>query len=128
MQTITIKSGSSAKIYISPKKGGDVATAAQLSGVAIYVFLVYQFTNKIYGEPYKLTAGASYDTTKKMEISLTPDKTIDMLGNAAENQKFELQFAVKNSAGDVIAEDTNTNIVLNITRWEAGQWLHQNRA
>lgn len=125
MQTISIKSGTSAKISISPKINGEVATAEQLSGVTIYVFLVYQFTNKIYGEPYELTAGSDYSTTKKLSIDLTPSDTIEMLGNAEENQKFELQFAIKNSSGDIISEEKDSNIVINIIRWEAGQWLHR---
>lgn len=124
MQTIEIKSGASAKISITPKIGVNEATAEQLAGVTIYVFFVYQFTNKVYAV-HKLMADSNYIQTKKLTISLSPDDTIEMLGNASENQKFELQFAIKDSNGDVIAEDNNTNIVINITRWEAGQWLHQ---
>lgn len=118
MQTISIKSGTSATISITPKINGVPATSSQLSGVNIYVFFVYQFTNKIYGSPKKLSSG---NTT----IKLTPADTVEMLGNAEENQKYEIQFAVRNSNGDVIAEDNDTNIVLNITRWEAGQWLQE---
>lgn len=118
MQTISIKSGTSATISITPKINGVPATSSQLSGVNIYVFFVYQFTNKIYGSPKKLSSG---NTT----IKLTPADTVEMLGNAEENQKYEIQFAVQNSNGDVIAEDKDTNIVLNITRWEAGQWLQE---
>lgn len=125
MQSIDIKSGTSAKISITPKIEGSVATAEQLAGVTIYVFFVYQFTNKIYGDPYKLTAGSDYAETQKMSLILTPEKTIEMLGNASENQKFEIQFAIKNADGDVVAEDNNSGIVVNIIRWEAGQWLHQ---
>ena len=54
MQTIDIKAGTSAKISITPKINGVEATSEQLVGVTIYVFFVYQFTNKIYNEPYKL--------------------------------------------------------------------------
>lgn len=118
MQNISIKSGTSAKITISPKIGGVAATADQLIGVTIYVFFVYQFTNKVYDKPYKLTAS-------NLTINLTPSDTIEMLGNAEENQKFELQFAIKNADGDIIAEEKDSNIVINIIRWEAGQWLHQ---
>lgn len=118
MQNIEIKSGTSAKISISPKVGGEVATAEQLAGVTIYVFFVYQFTNKIYDSPYKLTSG-------NLTIDLTPADTIAMLGNAEENQKFEIQFAIKTSDGEVIAEDKDSNLVVNIVRWEAGQWLNQ---
>lgn len=123
MQSIEIKSGTSAKITISPKIGGSVATAEQLNGVTIYVFLVYQFTNKVCGEPYILTAGSNYNGT--LTIDLTPEKTIELLGNASENQKYEIQFAIKNASGDIIAEEEDSNIVINIVRWEAGQWLHQ---
>ena len=56
---------------------------------------------------------------------LTPKETIAMLGNAEKNQKFEVQFAIKTSSGDVIAEENDSNLVVNITRWEAGQWLNQ---
>lgn len=118
MQNIEIKSGTSAKISISPKINGEVATSAQLAGVKIYVFLVYQFTNKIYGNPYELNGS-------KLTIDLTPSDTIAMLGNASENQKFELQFAIKNADGEVIAEEKDSSVVINIIRWEAGQWLHQ---
>ena len=123
MQNIEIKAGTSAKIKLTPKIGGSQATASQLSGVVIYVFLVYQFTNKIYGEPFVFDANVNaYD----MSIRLTPEQTIAMLGNASENQKFELQFAIKNADGDIIAEDKDSNVLINIVRWEAGQWLHQN--
>jgi hypothetical protein len=118
MQTISIKSGTSATITITPKINGVPATSSQLSGVNIYVFFVYQFTNKIYGSPKKLYYG---NTT----IKLTPAETLAMLGNAEENQKYEIQFAVQNSNGDVIAEEKDTNVVLNITRWEAGQWIQE---
>lgn len=118
MQTITIKSGTSATITVTPKINGVTATPSELSGISIYVFFIYQFTNKIYKEPKVLQYG---NTT----IKLTPAETVSMLGNAEENQKYELQFAVKNSNGDVLAEDKDTNIVINITRWEAGQWLQE---
>lgn len=117
MQNIEIKSGTSAKISITPKIGGEVATPLQLSGVTIYVFFVYQFTNKIYGEPYKLTSG-------NLTIDLKPADTISMLGNAEENQKFEIQFAIKTASGEIIAEEKDSNLVVNIVRWEAGQWLN----
>lgn len=118
MQNIEIKSGTSAKISITPKIGGEAATALQLSGVTIYVFFVYQFTNKIYGEPYKLTSS-------NLIIDLKPADTIAMLGNAEENQKFEIQFAIKTASGEIIAEEKDSNLVVNIVRWEAGQWLNQ---
>lgn len=118
MQNITIKSGTSAKISITPKINGEVATSSQLSGVSIYVFFVYQFTNKVYDKPYVLTAD-------NLTVTLTPSDTIAMLGNAEENQKYELQFAIKNSQGEIIAEDTDSNIAINIKRWEAGLWLNQ---
>jgi hypothetical protein len=118
MQNITIKSGTSAKISITPKINGMVATASQLSGVSIYVFFVYQFTNKVYNEPYILTAD-------NLEVNLTPADTIAMLGSADENQKYELQFAIKNAQGEIIAEDTDSNISINIQRWEAGIWLNK---
>ena len=121
MHNIEIKSGTSAKITITPKVKGVVATAEQLAGVKIYVFFVYQFTNKIYdNKPYTLEAG-------KLTIDLSPENTVSMLGNAAENQKFELQFAIKDADGNVIAEDNDSNIVINIIRWEAGQWLQTNQ-
>lgn len=120
MKNISIKSGTSATISITPKINGEVATSSQLSGVTIYVFFVYQFTNRVYKEPYKLTYG---NTT----IFLNPSDTVEMLGNAVENQNFEIQFAVKTSDGSVIAEEKDSNIVINITRWEAGQWLQQNQ-
>ena len=125
MQNITIKSGTSATISITPKINGTVATAEQLKDVTVYVFFVYQFTNKVYDTPYKLTAGTDYSTTKKLTISLTPEKTIEMLGNASENQKYEIQFAIKDADGNVIAEDADSSIVVNIVKWEAGQWLNQ---
>lgn len=119
MKNITIKAGTSAKISITPKINGTEATQEQLLGVNIYVFFLYQFTNKIYGEPYVLTA-------KDLSIILTPKETLAMLGNAEENQKFEVQFAIKTASGDVMAEDEDANLVINIIRWEAGQWLNQN--
>ena len=118
MQNITIKAGTSAKISITPKINGSVASAEQLAGVKIYVFFVHQFTNKIYGEPYELSTG-------NLEVLLTPENTIEMLGNAESNQKFIVQFAIKTNTGDVIADNEESNIVVNITRWEAGQWLNQ---
>lgn len=118
MHNIEVKAGTSAKISITPKINGEPATQEQLVGVTIYVFFVYQFTNKIYGEPYKLTAD-------DLSVLLTPNDTISMLGNAENNQKFEVQFAIKTSSGDVIAEENDSNLVVNITRWEAGQWLNQ---
>lgn len=123
MQNISIKSGTSAKISLSPKINDVVATASQLSGVTIYVFFIYQFTNKVYKEPYALTAGSGYNG--KLTINLTPQDTIEMLGTAEENQKFELQFAIKNANGDIIAEEKDSSILINIVRWEAGQWLNQ---
>lgn len=118
MQNIEIKSGTSAKISITPKIDGEAATPLQLSGVTIYVFFVYQFTNKIYGEPYKLTSS-------NLIIDLKPADTIAMLGNAEENQKFEIQFAIKTASGEIIAEEKDSNLVVNIVRWEAGQWLNR---
>jgi hypothetical protein len=118
MQNIEIKSGTNAKISIIPKIGGIEATSEQLAGVTIYVFFVYQFTNKIYGNPYKLTSG-------NLTIDLSPADTIAMLGAAEENQKFEIQFAIKSPDGEVLAEDKDSNLVVNIIRWEAGQWLNQ---
>lgn len=127
MQNIYIKSGTTAKISISPKINGEVATSSQLAGMTIYVFFVHQFTNKVYGEPYTLTADSSYNSTQRLTITLSPSDTIDMLGNATDNQKFEIQFAIKNADGDVIAEEKDSSIFVNITRWEAGKWLHQNQ-
>ena len=118
MQNIEVKAGTSAKITITPKINGAPATEEQLVGVKIYVFFVYQFTNKIYGTPYELTSD-------NLSVMLTPKETIAMLGNAEKNQKFEVQFAIKTSSGDVIAEENDSNLVVNITRWEAGQWLNQ---
>lgn len=120
MQNIEIKSGTSAKISISPKINGSIATTSQLAGVTIYVFFVYQFTNKVYKDkPYELNANT-------LSINLSPKDTIEMLGNAAENQKFELQFAIKNADGDIIADDKESGLLINIVRWEAGQWLNKN--
>ena len=119
MQNIEIKSGTSAKISITPKINGIAATAEQLAGVAIYVFFVRQFTNKVYGEPKKLTANTGFT------ITLTPEETIAMLGTASENQTFEIQFAIKTKEGDIIAEDKDSSLLINIIRWEAGQWLNQ---
>ena len=118
MQNIDIKSGTSAKITVSPKIDGVAATTQQLAGVTVYVFFVYQFTNKIYGVPYELKDG-------NFIIDLKPSDTIGMLGSAEENQKFELQFAIKTADGDIIAEEKDSSILINITRWEAGQWLHE---
>lgn len=118
MQNIEIKSGTSAKISITPKINGVDATAEQLAGVSIYVFFVRQFTNKVYGGPKELTLGTGYT------INLTPEDTVSMLGSASENQTFEMQFAIKTADGNVIAED-NSSVVINIIRWEAGQWLNQ---
>lgn len=118
MQTIEIKSGTSAKLSITPKINGVEATAEQLEGVTIYVFFIHQFTNKIYNVPYQLSAG-------KLSIILTPKTTLEMLGNAENNQKFKVQFAIKTENGDVIADDDESNLVINIIRWEAGQWLNQ---
>lgn len=125
MQTIDIKSGTSANISITPKINDVAATAEQLAGVTIYVFFVYRLTNKVYGTPFQLTANSNYNSTKKLTISLTPAQTIAMLGSASENQSFELQFAIKTSDGNIIAEEKDSNVVINITRWEAGQWLNQ---
>lgn len=121
MQNIDIKAGTSAKINITPKINGVAATSEQLAGVIVYVFFVHQFTNKIYGEPYQLTTGSGYT------INLTSAKTIEMLGNAEENQKFEIQFAIKTASGDIVAEETDSNIRINIIRWEAGEWLNQKK-
>lgn len=118
MHNIEIKSGTSAKISITPKIKGVEATADQLAGVTIYVFFVYQFTNKIYGTPYELKSNS-------LSINLSPADTIAMLGSAEENQKFVLQFAIKNADGDIIAEEKDSDIFINIIRWEAGQWLSQ---
>ena len=65
-------------------------------------------------------------TAQDLSIILTPKETLAMLGNAEENQKFEVQFAIKTASGDVMAEDEDANLVINIIRWEAGQWLNQN--
>lgn len=119
MKNISIKAGTSAKISITPKINGIEATQEQLQGVNIYVFFLYQFTNKIYGKPHVLTA-------QDLSIILTPQETLAMLGNAEENQKFQVQFAIKTDSGDVMAEDEDANLVINIVRWEAGQWLNQN--
>lgn len=123
MQNIEIKSGTSAKISITPKINDEVASYSQMSGVTVYVFFVYQFTNRVYKEPYALTADSNYNG--KLTINLTPEDTLEMLGKAEENQKFELQFAVKNASGDIIADSTDSSIVINITRWEAGICLKQ---
>ena len=118
MQNIIIKAGTSARISVTPKINDEIATTAQLAGVTIYVFFVHQFTNKIYGEPYELTSG-------NLTINLTPSETIAMLGGAEENQKFEIQFAIKTADGDIIAEEKDSSILINIVRWEAGEWLNQ---
>lgn len=118
MQNITIKAGTSARIFVTPKINDEIANTAQLAGVTIYVFFVHQFTNKIYGEPYELTSG-------NLTINLTPSETIAMLGGAEENQKFEIQFAIKTADGDIIAEEKDSSILINIVRWEAGEWLNQ---
>jgi hypothetical protein len=128
MQTISIKSGTSARVSISPNIGGVEATAEQLSGMVIYVFFVYQFTNKVYGTPIQLTAGSDYATTKRLTFSLTPKQTVEMLGNASDNQRFEIQFAVKTKDGDIIAEGTDSSVTINIVRWEAGKWLQEKSA
>jgi uncharacterized protein YlzI (FlbEa/FlbD family) len=107
MQNIEIKSGTSSTISITPKINGAPAPPPPPAGVTIYVFFVHQFTNKIYGSPYVLNAN-------NLTINLTPATTIDMLGNAEENQKFVLQFAIKNSIGDVIAEEKESSIAINI--------------
>lgn len=120
MQTIEIKSGTSATISITPKINGVEATQEQLQGVNVYVFFIYQFTDKIF-KTYKLSAD-------NLSVTLTPKTTIEMLGNAEKNQKYEVQFAIKNLEGDVIAEDNDSNLVINITRWEAGIWLNQESA
>lgn len=120
MQTIEIKSGTSATISITPKINGMEATQEQLQGVNVYVFFIYQFTDKIF-KTYKLSAD-------NLSVTLTPKTTIEMLGNAEKNQKYEVQFAIKNLEGDVIAEDNDSNLVINITRWEAGIWLNQESA
>lgn len=125
MQNIYIKSGSTAKISISPKINGEVATSAQLAGMTIYVFFVHQFTNKVYGEPHVLVADSNYNNTQRLTITLSPSDTIDMLGSATENQKFEIQFAIKTANGDIIGEEKDSNILVNIVRWEAGEWLYQ---
>lgn len=124
MHNIEIKSGTSAKITLTPRINGVQATASQLANTIIYVFFVYPFTNKIYGEPYIFDCNVNaYDFT----INLTPEKTIEMLGNAEENQKYEIQFAIKTADGDIIAEEESTNVSINIIRWEAGQWLNQEK-
>ena len=128
MQNISIKAGTSAVISITPKiNNTPVASAGALAGVSIYVFFVYQFTNKVYKEPYELTSEDFDNSTGKMTINLTPSDTIEMLGNAEENQKYELQFAIKTADGNVIAEEKNSGVIVNIIRWEAGSWLHQNQ-
>lgn len=116
MNTITIKSGTSARITFTPKINGQPATSSQLSGVTIYVFFVHQFTRKVYNAPYQLNSG-------NLVINLTPSQTIEMLNGADDNQKFVLQFAVKDSSGNIIAEEKDSDIAINITRWEAGIWL-----
>jgi hypothetical protein len=123
MQNITIKAGTSAKFTITPKINDSVATAEQLNGVVIYMFFVYQFTNQVY-YTYELT-GDSY--TGAYTINLSPSDTISMLGNAEENQKYEIQFAIKTANGDVIAEDNDSGILVNVVRWEAGTWINENR-
>lgn len=123
MQNITIKAGTSAKFTITPKINDSVATAEQLNGVVIYMFFVYQFTNKVYNT-YELK-GNSY--TGAYTINLSPSDTINMLGNAEENQKYEIQFAIKTANGDVIAEDNDSGILVNVVRWEAGTWINENR-
>lgn len=124
MQNISIKAGTSATISLTPKIGDSPATASQLAGVTVYVFFVYQFTNKVYGNPYALTAGSDYDG--KLTINLSPSETIEMLGTAESNQKYELQFAMKDAEGNIIADSEDSNILVNIIRWEAGSWLQQN--
>lgn len=123
MQTINIKSGTSASFAITPKIGDAAATADQLSGVTIYVFFVYQFTNKVYGTPYALTSN-------NLTINLTPEQTVTMLGSAEENQKFDIQFAIKDSEGNILAEsgENGSGLTINIIRWEAGLWLQNYQA
>lgn len=118
MQTISIKSGTSAKITVTPKINGVNATASQLSGMTIYVFFVHQFTNKVYNQPYQLSSD-------NLTINLTPADTVAMLGEAEENQKFEIQFAIKDSSGNIVAEEKDSSVAINIIRWEAGLWLQK---
>ena len=120
MKIIDIKSGTSAQISITPKVDGVPATPEQLQGVTIYVFLIYQFTNKVFAK-YELSSN-------DLSFILTPKTTIEMLGNAESNQKFEAQFAIKTAGGDIIADNGDTNMVINITRWEAGICLNQKSA
>lgn len=126
MQDISIKSGTTAKISITPKINGSTAIYEQVYGYTFYVFFVYQFTDKIYKEPYILTPDSSYNNSQRLTITLTPHDTIDMLGNASENQRFELQFAIKTVSGEIIAEEKDSNVTINIVKWEAGQWINKN--
>lgn len=119
MQTISIKSGASAKISLTPKINGEIATTEQMAGLTIYVFFVYQFTNEVYKEPYVLN-GAS-----DLTIKLSPKDTLDMLGNAEENQKYEIQFAFKTSDGEIVSDESESKVVVDIIKWEAGKWLNQ---
>lgn len=119
MQTISIKAGTRAIINITPKINGVEATPSELAGIKVYVFFIHQFTHKIYGEPYVLTSD-------NLTINLSSADTVAMLKGAEENQKFEIQFAIKDASGNVISEEKDSEIAINITRWEAGEWLQRN--
>lgn len=121
MQIVDIKAGTSATITLSPKINGSPVGSSQFSGMTLYVFFVRQFTDDIYTDKIP-----KFDKTNlangKFTLTLSPSDTLAMLGNASENQRYEMQFAIKNG-NDVIAEEKDSNIVINITKWEAGKWI-----
>lgn len=121
MQIVDIKAGTSATITLSPKINGSSVGSSQFSGMTLYVFFVRQFTDDIYTSKIS-TFTKDNLSSGKFTLTLSPSDTLAMLGNASENQRYEMQFAIKNG-NDVIAEEKDSNIVINITKWEAGKWI-----
>lgn len=121
MQIVDIKAGTSATITLSPKINGSSVSSSQFREMTLYVFFVRQFTDDIYdNNAYTFTY--TNLSNGKFTLTLSPSNTLAMLGNASENQRYEMQFAIKNG-NDVIAEEKDSNIVINITKWEAGKWI-----
>lgn len=107
---VTIKAGSSAQMLVQPKINGE---PIEITTERVGIYLVSY--NKI-DKAWEFTGKAPY------LISLTPQDTLALLGEKESKHKYKVQFSITTDTNKVFAEDINTDVTINIIRWEAAQW------
>lgn len=117
---LTIKAGSSATIAVTPKINDaiDLQSLAQLN---IHIFMIDAFCKDV--KSHWQYPGNTNDGN--IFINLTPEDTLALLGDCTF-KLFTLQFAIEdNESNTVIAEQYDSDLIIKIIKWEAGEWLQQ---